>query len=55
MAVARLSGPARVLLAPGGPFLSLGRISAGQSGCWMAWMRCHAVTISSDHGQVPTI
>ena len=57
MAVGRLSGrPAWVPLAPR-VFLSssLGWVSAGQTGCGIAWTRCQAATIPSVQGQLAAI
>jgi hypothetical protein len=42
-------------LAPGFLSFSLGRVSAGKTGCGIAWMRCQAVTMSSVQGQVAAI
>ena len=56
MTAARLSGRVTgVPLAPGIPFCSAEWVSAGQIGCGIAWMRCHAVMISSVQGQVAAI
>jgi hypothetical protein len=56
MTVVRLPGRVTgVPRAPDGPFLVVGTVSAGQSGCGIAWMRCQAVMISFVQGQLAVI